>query len=276
LQFLLNACADRRVQTGVFAGVAFGFGIAVALLQAPDIQAPARTPAPIIGVMAQSQIGVGGFSAISAPAAVNHKLQLDSRASELNCLTQAVYFEARGETQKGQAAVAEVIVNRVKHPAFPKTVCGVVYQGAATGRGCQFSFACDGAVERVSEDRAWDRAQRIAAQVLSGVVLADIGGATHFHTAGVSPAWGDHMRLVTRVGMHIFYRFGAPRGGVPSPAPQIEAAPEIQYVSTPTAPAITVTTAPLAEVKPAVESAPAHGVETVATVPEAQASATKA
>jgi len=128
------------------------------------------------------------------------------RSRELDCLTQAVYFEARGETPRGQAAVAQVVLNRVKHPAFPKTVCAVVFQGAAT-HGCQFSFACDGSMRRGREAQAWDRARKIASRALSGVVLADVGSATHFHTTGVSPGWGPRMLRVSQVGLHIFYRF---------------------------------------------------------------------
>jgi spore germination cell wall hydrolase CwlJ-like protein len=130
---------------------------------------------------------------------------------ELDCLTSAVYFEARGETPTGQAAVAQVVLNRVKHPAFPKTVCGVVFQGAARHTGCQFSFACDGSMRYRREPGAWARARKVAARALSGVVLADIGSATHFHTTGVAPAWGPQMRRVAQVGLHVFYRFN-PRG----------------------------------------------------------------
>jgi spore germination cell wall hydrolase CwlJ-like protein len=130
---------------------------------------------------------------------------------ELDCLTSAVYFEARGETPTGQAAVAQVVLNRVKHPAFPKTVCGVVFQGAARHTGCQFSFACDGSMHGRRESGAWSRARKVAARALSGVVLADIGSATHFHTTGVAPAWGPQMRRVAQVGLHVFYRFN-PRG----------------------------------------------------------------
>lgn len=124
---------------------------------------------------------------------------------DLDCLTQAVYFEARGESPRGQAAVAQVVLNRVRHPAFPKTVCGVVFQGAAT-HGCQFSFACDGSTGRQRERDAWDRARTVAGRALSGVVLADVGQATHFHTTGVSPLWGPQMLRVAQVGLHIFYR----------------------------------------------------------------------
>jgi hypothetical protein len=130
---------------------------------------------------------------------------LDS-ARELDCLTQAVYFEARGETPHGQAAVAQVVMNRVANPSFPKSVCGVVFQGAAS-HGCQFSFACDGSMRRGREIAAWDRARRIAERALSGVRLADIGRATHFHTTDCQPDWGPQMLRVAQVGLHVFYRF---------------------------------------------------------------------
>jgi spore germination cell wall hydrolase CwlJ-like protein len=139
---------------------------------------------------------------------------------ELDCLTQAVYFEARGETPRGQAAVATVVLNRVKHPAFPKSVCGVVFQGSNRRTGCQFSFACDGSMRRGREASAWSRARKVAARALSGAVLGDVGSATHFHTTGVSPAWGPQMRRVAQVGLHVFYRFN-PRGfTAPRPALQ--------------------------------------------------------
>lgn len=138
---------------------------------------------------------------------------------ELDCLTQAVYFEARGESAQGQAAVAQVVLNRVKHPAFPKTVCGVVFQGSNRRTGCQFSFACDGSMRGRREASAWNRARKVAARALSGRLLGDVGSATHFHTTAVSPAWGPQMRRVAQVGMHVFYRFN-PRGAKPvRPAP---------------------------------------------------------
>ncbi|WP_372784157.1 cell wall hydrolase [Phenylobacterium sp.] len=127
-------------------------------------------------------------------------------ARELDCLTSAVYFEARGETPRGQAAVAQVVLNRVANPRFPKSVCGVVFQGAAT-HGCQFSFACDGSMRHGREAAAWDRARRIAERALSGVRLADIGKATHFHTTDCQPDWGPQMLRVAQVGLHVFYRF---------------------------------------------------------------------
>lgn len=130
---------------------------------------------------------------------------LVQRARDLDCMTDAVYYEARGETKRGQQAVATVVLNRVKNPSFPKTICGVVFQRAAGG--CQFSFACDGSMRRGREQDAWDDARRVAARALAGYVLRDIGSATHFHTTDVAPQWGPRMLRVAQVGLHVFYRF---------------------------------------------------------------------
>lgn len=129
-------------------------------------------------------------------------------ARDLDCLADAVYYEARGESVAGQAAVAQVVLNRVRHPEFPKTVCGVVFQGAATGSDCQFSFACDGAMDRPKDRIAWAQAERIAARALAGVVMPQVGTATHFHAVGVEPEWGPGLMRVAQVGLHVFYRFG--------------------------------------------------------------------
>jgi spore germination cell wall hydrolase CwlJ-like protein len=133
---------------------------------------------------------------------------------ELDCLSQAVYYEARGETPSGQAAVAQVVINRARNPRFPQSICGVVFQRAATGRSCQFSFACDGSTLRTREPGAWRRAQTVAARALGGYVMAEVGSATHFHTTNVSPAWGPKLLRVGQVGMHVFYKFGG-RAGSP-------------------------------------------------------------
>jgi hypothetical protein len=126
--------------------------------------------------------------------------------TDLECLTQAIYYEARGEGPSGQAAVAQVVLNRVRHPSFPKSVCAVVYQG------CQFSFACDGSTRARRERGAWNRAERMAAKALSGAVMANVGNATHFHTINVSPNWGPSLMRVGQVGLHIFYRFSGRNG----------------------------------------------------------------
>lgn len=126
------------------------------------------------------------------------------RASALDCMTDAVYYEARGEAKRGQEAVAQVVMNRVKNPHFPKTVCGVVFQRARSG--CQFSFACDGSMRHGRDMDAWEEARRVASRALSGFVLRDVGSATHYHTIDVSPDWGASMLRVAQVGLHVFYR----------------------------------------------------------------------
>ncbi|MBI1407192.1 MAG: cell wall hydrolase [Caulobacter sp.] len=159
---------------------------------------------------------------------------------DLDCLTKAVYYEARGETPAGQAAVAQVVLNRVRHPAFPKSVCGVVFQGAYSRGACQFSFACDGSMQRGREPGAWRRAARIAERALGGYVMASVGNATHFHTVNVSPGWGPRMVRVQQVGMHIFYRFGG-RSGAPgafgeTPELSRDGMERVQATSMPTGP----------------------------------------
>ena len=128
-------------------------------------------------------------------------------ARDLDCLTRAVYYEARGETPSGQAAVAQVVLNRVRHPAFPKTVCGVVFQRTQGGQSCQFSFACDGSQNARRDSTAWHRAERVAARALDGAVMTRIGNATHFHTTHVAPEWGKSLLQVAQIGLHVFYRF---------------------------------------------------------------------
>ena len=132
---------------------------------------------------------------------------------DLDCLTAAVYYEARGESREGQAAVAQVVLNRVRSPAFPKTVCGVVYQGAAA-HGCQFSFACDRSVGGRHEAGAWDRARSVASRALGGYVMSAVAGATHFHVATLGAIWGGSMVKVAQVGQHVFYGFGGHRGAL--------------------------------------------------------------
>jgi spore germination cell wall hydrolase CwlJ-like protein len=153
----------------------------------------------------------GPFNPAVAPFRLTNALE---SSRELECLSEAVYYEARGETPSGQAAVAQVVLNRVRHPSFPKSICGVVFQGAYTHTGCQFSFACDGSMRRTREAGAWKRAQRVAAHALSGTVMSEVGAATHFHTTGVAPGWGPRLLRVAQVGMHVFYRFGG-RSGAP-------------------------------------------------------------
>jgi spore germination cell wall hydrolase CwlJ-like protein len=134
------------------------------------------------------------------------------QSRDLECLTQAAYYEARGEGRDGMSAVAQVVLNRVRHSAYPNTVCGVVYQGANRKTGCQFSFTCNGAMRGAVNRAAWNRARDVAAKALSGQVFAAVGNATHFHTTGVSPAWRNRLVRVNQVGDHLFYRFGGRSG----------------------------------------------------------------
>ena len=121
----------------------------------------------------------------------------------LTCLTQAVYYEARGESVQGQAAVAQVVLNRTRHPAFPASVCGVVFQGVARG-SCQFSFACDGAMQQGRDDAAWARARLVAQRALQGYVMVAVGQATNFHATRLGQAYDGQLARVARVGGHIF------------------------------------------------------------------------
>lgn len=134
------------------------------------------------------------------------------QSRDLECLTQAVYYEARGEGRDGMRAVAQVVLNRARHGAFPRTVCGVVFQGAGRRTGCQFSFTCDGSMRGRVNGAAWDRARKVAEQALSGSVYAPVGNATFFHTTSVSPSWRHSMIRVNQVGSHVFYRFGGRNG----------------------------------------------------------------
>lgn len=143
------------------------------------------------------------------PFRLNGALE-DSR--DLDCLTTAVYYEARGEGRAGMQAVAQVILNRARHPAYPQSVCGVVYQGAGRRTGCQFSFVCNGAINGRRESGAWERSRQVAASALGGSVFAPVGNATHFHTTAVRPSWSGSLVRVGQVGSHIFYRFGGRRG----------------------------------------------------------------
>jgi len=124
--------------------------------------------------------------------------------AEWQCLTTALYFEARGESLKGQFAVAEVILNRADSPDYPATVCGVVNQGGRNG--CQFSFVCDGYKDVMKEKAAIDRAGRIARVMLDGAPRALTEGATHFHTKGVRPGWAHRFPRTAAIGAHLFYR----------------------------------------------------------------------
>jgi hypothetical protein len=141
---------------------------------------------------------------------------VDDSVRALHCMTQAVYYEAAREPVKGQEAVAQVVLNRVRHPAYPKSICGVVYQGAGLPTGCQFTFTCDGALRFAPQPALWRRAQDVAKQALAGFVDKEVGSATHYHAAYVAPYWAPTLVKMTQVGQHIFYRWTGPWGEPPA------------------------------------------------------------
>lgn len=123
-----------------------------------------------------------------------------------DCLAQAIWYEAASESEAGQRAVAQVVLNRVAHPSWPSSVCGVVYQGSQRSTGCQFTFTCDGSLSRRPSGATWARAQRIAADALNGSVYAPVGLATHYHTLWVNPYWAGTLDHAGTIGAHRFYR----------------------------------------------------------------------
>lgn len=144
------------------------------------------------------------------------------------CLAEAVFYEAGFEPQQGQRAVAQVVVNRVRDPNFPASVCGVVYQGFKRKTGCQFSFVCDGSIFRRPPTQAqWDGAKAIAAEALEGRVEPEVGAATHYHAEYCRPWWKRSMTQVTQVGQHIFYTWPG-KAGTPQALTQTYAGGELE------------------------------------------------
>ncbi len=135
-------------------------------------------------------------------------VETDKRNAEWQCLSEALYFEARGESIKGQFAVAEVIMNRVKRDAFPDSICGVINQGTASGRKyrCQFSYNCDGVTNRIREKDAYERVGKVARLVIDGAPDLLTEGATHYHTTAVKPSWARKFTRTAVIGVHHFYR----------------------------------------------------------------------
>lgn len=149
------------------------------------------------------------ISTLPVEAARPFRLPTISVAQATNaerCLTQAIYYEAATESDTGKAAVAQVILNRMRHPAYPDTVCGVIYQGSSRP-GCQFSFACDGSMRRAPVPALWRRSAEIARAALAGRVEASVGMATHYHANYVLPRWAPRLTKIDQIGAHIFYRW---------------------------------------------------------------------
>jgi spore germination cell wall hydrolase CwlJ-like protein len=150
------------------------------------------------------------LSTLPNPAARPFKLAVTNdadRTRALECLTSAIYYEAASEGVEGQRAVAQVVLNRVRHPAYPNSVCGVVFQGSERATGCQFTFTCDGALARTPNAGLWRQARQIAEAALGGSVYKPVGWATHYHTNWVVPYWSSSLVKAAVVGTHIFYRW---------------------------------------------------------------------
>ena len=172
------------------------------LLQRLSLDVPNVTREPAAGAAMTPAVALG-----AAPPPFLAARTADDAGRALECLTAAVYHEARSEGVDGQRAVAQVVLNRVRDRAFPSSVCGVVYQGSNRSTGCQFTFTCDGSLLRSRNPGAWERARAVAAAALDGAVYAPVGSATHYHANYVSPWWAPSLARIGAVGSHIFYRW---------------------------------------------------------------------
>lgn len=171
-------------------------------------EAPPMVLAPVTETDARAQnaaiaLVTRGFT---APRPFVYAGNGDARARARDCLAAAMLYEA-GDDARGQQAVGQVVINRARHPAFPKSICGVVFQGAERTTGCQFTFTCDGALARRYSDAAWRRARNNADLTLSGGTYPPIGLATHYHTDWVRPYWSDSLEKIAIVDTHLFFRW---------------------------------------------------------------------
>ena len=177
----------------------------------PDIkQSALAPPSPDADRVGETIAGKGEVTGVDQhPKSPAERLGLSgpARAKAEKCLANAVYFEARGEAVRGQIAVAQVVLNRVFSPFYPNDVCGVVYQNANRHLGCQFTFACDGVPDVITEPDAYARAKRIAADMLDGKLwMPEVAKATHYHAYWVHPDWVNEMKKIYKLGVHTFYR----------------------------------------------------------------------
>ena len=157
--------------------------------------------------LANPAVGQGGDPSM-VPATL---AGAEPRADALRCMTEAIYYEAANEPDEGQRAVAEVILNRRADPAYPKSVCGVVFQGSERRTGCQFTFTCDGSRRRSPVPGLWARAEAVAAEAIAGsTTTPQVAGATHYHAFYVHPGWRLGLVMTRRIGAHLFYRTAGP------------------------------------------------------------------
>jgi spore germination cell wall hydrolase CwlJ-like protein len=221
---LLRAYPRETVGLGVFslvAAAAIGTSLSGPSLTGVAHAAPPAPPPMLLRQIAPEQAlkvnaetpFVAGPNPVAAPFVF--KGNAAARTQALNCLASAVYYEAGNQDQDGERAVAQVVLNRVRHPAFPGSVCGVVYEGSTRPTGCQFTFTCDGSLNRQPDAAGWRRATQVAEAALSGSVYAPVGWATHYHADYVVPYWASTMAKNAIVGAHLFYRW-AGNWGQPS------------------------------------------------------------
>lgn len=185
--------------------------------QAPVAAPPAPPPLVLRQVSPDQALKINAeipVSSVPNPVAAPFlfKGSAANRAQAINCLASAVYYEAGNQDVDGERAVAQVVLNRVRHPAFPASVCGVVYQGSTRPTGCQFTFTCDGSLSRQPDAEGWHRAVQVAEAALSGSIYAPVGWATHYHADYVVPYWASTMAKSAVVGAHLFYRWAGDWG----------------------------------------------------------------
>lgn len=207
----IQAAAPVKTATKTERDRSSGASVALAYAAEPPKDKP-KAAAAIDSVMS-TKIPPGGLLVPNvdlAHAWVNSPLPSSARSKgEMKCLATAIYFEARGEPERGQLAVAQVVINRLKNPAYPKTICGVVYQNKNMRNRCQFSFACDGIKDRITDAGSWNEAQALAKKVVFDdrtMFQADVGTSTHYHANYVRPRWARHMKKMQKIGRHIFYK----------------------------------------------------------------------
>jgi hypothetical protein len=217
----IEATACAAVMLAALVAAVIGFLAPADAARSVSIQlSPARTaalvaatsasPAEIRAVGEQAKLINASLPFSSSPVQSAQPFAIRGDALDhrraLLCLTQAVYYEAGFEPLDGRRAVAQVVINRMRHPAFPKSVCGVVYQGASSPV-CQFSFVCDGSLYRAPAPAAWREAKAVAEAALAGYVETSVGSATHYHADYVAPRWAPMLTKIAQLGTHIFYRW---------------------------------------------------------------------
>ena len=168
--------------------------------------------APITSQDARLQNGLAPFSAKPIEIALPLLIPMSDRnfaqvGGAIDCMTAAIFYEAGSESAIGKRAVAQVVLNRVRHPAFPNSVCGVIFEGSQRITGCQFTFTCDGSLSRKPTQQGWSSARAFAQAALAGAVEPSVGMATHYHADYVRPYWAASLDKVAQIGVHIFYRW---------------------------------------------------------------------